>query len=196
MIRPALVLGEYRGEDGVDGHEIAPTHFGRLSKRMNIWRHDVRIPRVPPLLIAGSAAALQTVASRGSRSSPTSRTCGALIALASATMLGASVVRFRRADTTVNPVGVDDASSLVQAGPYRLSRNPMYVGMAGLLFAHAVRRRSWLALVPLFGYVVVMDRTQIPAEENALREKFGADYDDYASHVPRWLNPCARVARS
>lgn len=72
----------------------------------------------------------------------------------------------------------------------------MYVGMAGLLFAHAVGRRSWLALVPLVGYVVVMDRTQIPAEENALREKFGADYDDYALRVPRWLNPCARVARS
>lgn len=110
-------------------------------------------------------------------------------------MLGTSVVGFRRADTTVNPVDVKDASSLVQAGPYRLSRNPMYVGMAGLLFAHAVGRRSWIALVPLVGYVVVMDRTQIPAEENALREKFGADYDDYAFRVPRWLNPCANVAR-
>jgi len=72
----------------------------------------------------------------------------------------------------------------------------MYVGMAGLLFAHAVGRRSWLALVPLVGYVVVMDRTQILAEENALREKFGADYDGYSLRVPRWLNPCVSVRKA
>lgn len=156
----------------------------------------MRIPRVPPLLIAGGVAAIQAVASRGSRGTPTSRIGGALIALASATMLGTSVVGFRRADTTVSPIEVDGASSLVQTGPYRQSRNPMYVGMAGLLFAHAVGRRSWLALVPFSVYVVVMDRTQIPAEENALREKFGADYDGYALRVPRWLNPCVSVGRS
>lgn len=146
--------------------------------------------------MVGGVAAIQTVASRGARGTPTSRASGTLMALASATLLGASVVGFRQADTTVNPIDVDDASSLVQTGPYRLSRNPMYVGMAGLLLAHAVGRRSWPAVVPLVVYVVVMDRTQIPAEERALREKFGADYNDYARRVPRWVNPCIDVARS
>lgn len=63
----------------------------------------------------------------------------------------------------------------------------MYVGMAGLLLARAVARRSWVAVLPVFGFVAVIDRMQIPAEEAAMAELFGHDYADYAVRVPRWL---------
>ena len=64
----------------------------------------------------------------------------------------------------------------------------MYVGLTGLLVANAIRRGSVRALLPAVVFVVVMDRVQIPAEEAALAEKFGADYDAYRAAVPRWVD--------
>jgi len=64
----------------------------------------------------------------------------------------------------------------------------MYVGLAGLLGAHAVWRGSWAALLPLAAFVVLIDRVQIKAEEAALLEKFGAEYDAYRATSPRWTD--------
>ena len=64
----------------------------------------------------------------------------------------------------------------------------MYVGMAGLLLAHAVWRGSWTALLPVVGFVVFIDRAQIQAEETALLEKFGAAYEAYRATTPRWID--------
>ena len=63
----------------------------------------------------------------------------------------------------------------------------MYVGMAGLLLAHAVWRRSWVALLPLGGFVLLIDRLQVEAEESALLERFGDEYESYRASVPRWI---------
>ena len=76
---------------------------------------------------------------------------------------------------------------LVTDGPNALTRNPMYVGMAGVLTAHALVRRGWLPVLPLAAFVAVIDRTQIRPEEAALRELFGEKYDAYCARVPRWL---------
>ncbi|WP_107766001.1 methyltransferase family protein [Nocardioides terrigena] len=69
-----------------------------------------------------------------------------------------------------------------------VTRNPMYVGMAGLLVANAVRRGAWAGLLPVAAFVLVIDRLQITAEESALLANFGADYDAYLASVPRWLD--------
>lgn len=71
----------------------------------------------------------------------------------------------------------------------------MYVGMAGALSAHALRRGGWAAVLPVLGFVGVMDRIQIPAEEDALRIQFGSDYADYEARVPRWLGVPRRTSR-
>lgn len=145
------------------------------------------IPRVPPLVVAGGAALAQVALARRSQSTSASRLGALSLTIGSACVLAKSVVAFRSEDTTVSPVDVDHAASLVQTGPFRFSRNPMYVGMAGLLLAHAVSRRSWADCVPVALYVAVMNQSQIPAEEHALHEKFGQPYDDYTRRVPRWL---------
>ncbi len=99
----------------------------------------------------------------------------------------AGVVRFRRAATTVNPTRPDNASSLVVSGIYRVTRNPMYLGMLLILTGWAV----WLAhpfsllMLPLF--VVYLNRFQIRPEERALRAKFPEAFDTYARRVRRWL---------
>jgi protein-S-isoprenylcysteine O-methyltransferase Ste14 len=64
----------------------------------------------------------------------------------------------------------------------------MYVGMAGLLVANAIWRGSWVALAPVAGFIVLLDRLQIRAEESALLGKFGAEYEAYRLAAPRWLD--------
>ncbi|CAI9419367.1 methyltransferase family protein [Nocardioides sp. T2.26MG-1] len=146
-----------------------------------------RLP-VPPVAVLGAAAAAQHVLSRRHGHIGAARgLAGAALALTAGGFIAGSVREFRRAQTTVNPVAPDRATSLVTGGPHQLSRNPMYVGMAGLLVAHAVARGNWAAVLPALGFVAVIDRVQIPAEEGAMAELFGRDYAEYAARVPRWL---------
>ena len=122
--------------------------------------------------------------------SPT-KTAGAaagVIALASASMAAGAAGRFRRSGTTVDPFHPDSASTLVTNGPNAMSRNPMYVGMAGMLVANALRRGSVLALLPAAAFIAYIDRLQIAPEEAALRVKFGEEYAAYCAAVPRWLD--------
>jgi protein-S-isoprenylcysteine O-methyltransferase Ste14 len=102
-------------------------------------------------------------------------------------MAGGAASRFRAQHTTVEPFDPSKASSLVVTGPNALTRNPMYVGMAGLLVANALRRGSWSGVLPIAAFVGVIDRFQIAAEERALAERFGDDYAAYRVNVPRWL---------
>ena len=57
------------------------------------------------------------------------------------------------------------------------------------LVANALRRGSWTGVLPIVGFVAVIDRFQVAAEERALAEKFGAAYTTYCVSVPRWLGP-------
>ena len=110
------------------------------------------------------------------------------LAVASATLAGASSRAFRREGTTVLPFHPEQTSALVTTGVNSLTRNPMYVGMAGLLLAQAAYRGSWTALAPAAAFVAVIDVYQVRFEETALRERFGDVYDAYSRAVPRWLD--------
>ena len=111
---------------------------------------------------------------------------GVLAALGLAADL-AGILAFRRHRTTVNPLAPHKSSTIVQDGIYRLSRNPMYLGMALLLTAWAVwLSNPWCLLVlPLF--VAAITRWQILPEERILSAQFGAPYQDYLRRVRRWL---------
>ena len=108
----------------------------------------------------------------------------ALVALAVLLVAGCMLL-FLRARTTIVPQA--QASSLVQQGPYRLSRNPMYVALASAyLGAAALAGSLWPAIllpVPLS----ILHRVVIPFEEATLRGVFGPAYDAYRSRVRRWL---------
>lgn len=145
-------------------------------------------PRVPPLAVAGGAALAQAVCARQSVATRSSLLSAAGIAAGAGWMMVGSFVQFRRESTTVDPVNVDRSESLVESGPNSISRNPMYLGMAGILVAHAVARRSMAGVVPAAVFVAVIDRCQIPVEEESLRRRFGVDYEDYARRVPRWVD--------
>lgn len=97
------------------------------------------------------------------------------------------IITFRLAKTTINPVQIDQASSVVTNGVYRLSRNPMYVGLTALLATWAVLLSvPWTLLGPVF-FAVFIHRFQILPEERVMSPKFGPAYDDYRRRVRRWI---------
>lgn len=94
---------------------------------------------------------------------------------------------FLLARTTIDPHRPDKASALVTGGIYRLTRNPMYLGLTLFLTAEATLLASpCLLAVPLL-FVLYLTRFQIVPEERALLECFGAEYADYMARVRRWL---------
>ena len=144
--------------------------------------------RVPPPILAVAAAAAQRSMTEGAApAGALRRTAAAVTAAGSVGLLASAASGFRARGTTVDPLRPERATALVDSGPFALTRNPMYVGMAGLLVAHAVLRGSPKALVPVAAFVAVIDRVQIPPEEAAMTANFGADYHAYRARTPRWL---------
>ncbi|MFK7954939.1 MAG: isoprenylcysteine carboxylmethyltransferase family protein [Lysobacterales bacterium] len=111
---------------------------------------------------------------------------GGLIALALILDLSA-LWAFRKAQTTVNPLSPERSRSIVRTGPYRVSRNPMYLGMALILTAWVVWRGQPLGLFLVAGFLAYLTVFQIKPEEAALAAKFGEPYGDYLRSVRRWL---------
>lgn len=99
----------------------------------------------------------------------------------------AGVVSFKIADTTVNPLSPDDASTLVIAGIYRFTRNPMYLGMLMILCGVAVYLGTLSSALLLPVFVLYMNALQIKPEEIALENLFGENYREYKYAVGRWL---------
>ena len=146
--------------------------------------------RPPPPLLAVAALAGQRLLTGNARQlTPARAAVASGVAAASGALAGSAVRGFRRAGTTTDPVHPVRASALVTTGPHAITRNPMYVGLAGLLVANAVRLGRWRALLPAAAFVTVIDRFQVAAEEQALVDAFGAEYDAYRAAVPRWLGP-------
>ncbi|AGF72052.1 hypothetical protein A605_05230 [Corynebacterium halotolerans YIM 70093 = DSM 44683] len=136
---------------------------------------------------AAGAGLTQLAMTRGARAARATTSAATVLGVASAGLAVGAVLRFRSRGTTVDPMDVDRAQALVTDGVNAWTRNPMYVGLAGMLAAHAVHRRSPAGLLPVLGFVLAIDRWQIPAEEAALERAFGGEYDAYRRAIPRWV---------
>ena len=92
---------------------------------------------------------------------------------------------FRRGRGTLAPW--DPPKGLVTTGLYRLSRNPMYLGVLGVVAGWALlagsRSLGWYAL----GLAIAFHLRVLWYEEPTLARKFGAEWTGYAARVPRWL---------
>lgn len=78
-------------------------------------------------------------------------------------------------------------ATLVTSGPFRYSRNPIYVGLVALMLGVSLDRGSvWaLLLVPVAAFAI--QRLTIEREESYLHDLFGTDYDRYRARVRPWL---------
>jgi len=96
-----------------------------------------------------------------------------------------NVVRFAIVRTTIIPHR--RSSKLLVTGFYRITRNPMYLGMSLIFVGVAALKGAFLPLLLLPIPVLIMDRVFIPFEEGHLREAFGKQFDDYTRRVRRWI---------
>ena len=149
---------------------------------------ELKVP--PPLVALLIAAAMWGISLATPLADVPARIrLGAAIAIALAGVATAisGVAAFRRAKTTVNPLKPETSSSLVTSGIYRLTRNPMYVGLALVLIAWAVFLSSaWTFPGPL-AFALYITRFQIMPEERVLLGMFGETYSAYQAKVRRWL---------
>jgi len=143
--------------------------------------------KVPPPVVGLTGLFLQHRLAPGGSTGVRRRVLAAGVAAGAATLMGSAAAAFRKRGTTVDPLHPDRAGQLVVDGPNSLTRNPMYVGMAGLLGAHALARGGLLTWLPVAGFVAAIDRAQIAPEERALHTLFGQAYADYVRSVPRWV---------
>ena len=98
---------------------------------------------------------------------------------------GQAMMLFRRAGTSIPPRR--PTTALVTSGPYRITRNPMYVGMAFLYAGLALALGVIWALAALPLVLLAVDRLVIAREERYMEAKFGDQYREYTRRVRRWL---------
>ena len=158
--------------------------MARLSE-LSPW---MRIP--PPLLFVGTFLLgwlLNRQLPLRFAAGPTPATVvgGSAVIVVGLLILATCMTLFLRARTTIVPH--HEARRLVGTGPYRFSRNPMYVGLTVTYVGFALRVNTvWpLLLLPL--PLAVLNFVVIPTEERILSGKLGADYEAYRGRVRRWL---------
>lgn len=110
---------------------------------------------------------------------------GAVLFASGFVLAVAARARFQRAGTNINPT--KPTTALVVAGPFRFTRNPMYLGLTLAYLGVTVYAQSLWALLLLPIVLVVIQRQVIDREERYLERKFGPAYLQYKARVRRWL---------
>jgi protein-S-isoprenylcysteine O-methyltransferase Ste14 len=110
---------------------------------------------------------------------------GGVFILCGAVLAGSAILRFKGVGTTVRPDRA--ASSLVIAGPYKTTRNPMYLGLALVYLGIAMADQSIWALILLPVILIIIQHWAIGPEEAFLERRFGTDYSSYKAKVRRWV---------
>jgi protein-S-isoprenylcysteine O-methyltransferase Ste14 len=110
---------------------------------------------------------------------------GAVLVLLAIGLFLFAVRTFRAAGTPVP--GNQPTTTIVRTGPYRFSRNPIYLAFSLFQLGTAVWVNSlWLILTLLLA-VAIMSVVVIPREERYLDARFGSEYPPYKASVRRWL---------
>ncbi|MFL0249970.1 methyltransferase family protein [Clostridium neuense] len=92
---------------------------------------------------------------------------------------------FKIANTT--EMTFSEPSTLVTNGIYKISRNPMYLGLVQILVGVSIILGSITPFIIVIAFVVITDQWYIKFEEKVLKDKFGKEYLIYKSKVRRWI---------
>jgi len=114
-----------------------------------------------------------------------SRVVGVTIFIASGVLAHLSHLAMKRAGTNVFPT--QPTLALATDGPYRYSRNPLYIAAVGVYLGVALWVDSLVLLILLLPMAAVLHFGIVLREERYLAGKFGQSYEAYRSGVPRWL---------
>jgi protein-S-isoprenylcysteine O-methyltransferase Ste14 len=146
----------------------------------------VRFP--PPLIYLAFFAVgmyVQRIAPRPLVPAGEGRAVAVMLAAAWAVLHTWTVLCFHRVHTSVIPVR--PTMALVVKGPFRLTRNPLYVGMVLLYAAASLWLNALWPLVLLLPLIVIIQTYAIAREERYLERKFGTAYVEYRRRVRRWI---------
>jgi len=110
---------------------------------------------------------------------------GGVILGIGAAIAGLGLVTFWKAKTTTVPG--ETSAQMVTWGPYRFTRNPMYVGLTIAYLGEALLLRQLWPVVFLPLVIAYVHWIVIPLEESKLQEAFGEQYDQYRARVSRWV---------
>lgn len=155
-----------------------------------VTARGARVVPIPPPLYYGAAfgagLGLRAVTWPLPIGVPTVRVpVGVLLLVAGVAVAGAGVMSVVRHRTTIVPH--HPVTTLLTTGIYRLSRNPMYVGLASAYLGTAVLVGSWWPVLTFPLALVAVRVVVVGPEENYLAEQFGAPFADYRRHVRRWV---------
>ena len=142
----------------------------------------------PPLIYLASIAtglALHWAWPRPLLAGGPARPVGGVLVVASLLLAGFSVQRFRAAGTPVP--ARKPTTAIVRTGPYRFSRNPIYLAFSLLQLGLAIWVGSWWLVATLAAAIAIIHYVVVPREELYLEARFGAEYGDYKAAVRRWL---------
>ena len=103
------------------------------------------------------------------------------------TVFVTAVSSFKRQNTTVNPISIEKASSLVVNGVFKYSRNPMYLGMLFILLGLTFKFNLIGGLLFTSLFMIFISKFQIKPEEAAMEKLFDQEWKDYIKNVRRWL---------
>jgi protein-S-isoprenylcysteine O-methyltransferase Ste14 len=102
-------------------------------------------------------------------------------------ILISAVKLFRNDKTTVNPLSPEQATKLVTNGIFKLSRNPMYLGMALILASVAVFFNIIGGIISMALFCLYITKFQIIPEEKAMKDLFAQDFEQYMQATRRWI---------
>ncbi len=146
---------------------------------------------MPPLLFLGALALgtllsfLVPIGPKPGSANAQALAIGVTFVLIGFALVALSLRRFRHAGTSVVPG--EPATALVLAGPYRFTRNPIYIGFVLAYFGFAVMLTSMWVLLLLIPVLAILQRGVVVREEAYLERQFGDTYRKYKARVPRWL---------
>jgi protein-S-isoprenylcysteine O-methyltransferase Ste14 len=92
---------------------------------------------------------------------------------------------FKKKKTTVKPY--ENPTELLISGPFRISRHPMYLGMAAVLLGEAILLGSLITLIFPVLFIIISELLFIPFEEKNLEKLFGKKYSGYKKKIRRWI---------
>lgn len=110
---------------------------------------------------------------------------GIFVVLLGIILVYISLKKLSKMETTFIPDG--EPAKLVVDGPFRISRNPTYLGMLLILLGTALSLQSLSSLMVAAVFFLIINFTWIRHEENKLSEIFKEDWQDYSSKTRRWL---------
>ena len=111
---------------------------------------------------------------------------GLALVVAGIALATTGVVTFVRAGTQVAPHSMTNRL-LVRSGPFRFTRNPMYLGLLVVLIGVPLTNGMWLQYLAALVFFLAINSVYIPFEEAKMERQFGEDYRAYKRQVRRWI---------